>query len=1042
MTAESNALRVLNERAEEIHLALQQGGIVGRCVACLAPSHWVRDVVVEHEDFALNLPLPICTRCASKPPFATGSLLDALRRLLGFWKRATRGVESPLSDSAVRPANSLQTLFDKIPQYRRLAFAFPEAALSSHRTIRLIDDAEADLFARSMHVHYAYKPLVNEVELGRSGLPFDVLDAYLKLADNQIKQIVQSECGHQQIVVVAAAVLLPGRQWRFDIQVSATSNRVPSWELCQKLEAVLGALPTWPVAYPVVFVVRRAFANPPEELYEEFSQPFSSWKTQVSQDEQISYADLALRVYDVRLPNEPVEPVTEDIVALAHFLPDSVPLKLLHAESLQRQEKHAEALEIFDALFRLFPDDAAIVLQRIQCLAVGGHLERAAAECQRRIAQHPQEAAAHAMFADLQWNLKQPMEALRQIDKALEIQEVTDYFQMRAAMLADLDRFSEAESAVNIAIFRDRDFAPAYLLRAKLHLRAGRHQQALADLVDFHRCGGTTLESLRLKTTALIAQGRAAEAEEVYRTACREAPQNLSLALQAVQFLAQQGKLETARQQCDAIIGQSNQFGAAYVIRAAIALETNQFAEAIRDCHSGLELGANGPQTFLLLGIAKACLGDLQQGLADLDHCIELASDYPVARYHRGRMHLALGEYENAFIDFSAALEMVPDWTDALVERGHALLAQQEQEKAIRDFDRALHLSPAQPEAYIGRALAHLVAGQKAAASDDLNKALMLDPSNLQGRLQRAVLLLEQSETELAHEDLNEVLAVQPDNAAALWQRAQLNLYAGRFTDAKKDFDRLIEIDPELPHSRIGRSIAFELSGDLDKAEADREEATRLAPFSSDQLTDTYALLCASVASNNEQFDRAIELATTIIEQQPELSWPAYRIRAHARWYSEDFVEALEDYSHIIEHCEEVTGHDFNAYGQVLVELGEFEKGLEALDRAVALAREQQDTVGLAFSLNGRGRALAGLENWRDADEAFAESLSLKPENAWLHFNRGLMYLERSEPQKVLACFELALAVQSPKLSPGRRRRASAFIKSVRGSAAEAQPTN
>jgi tetratricopeptide (TPR) repeat protein len=144
-------------------------------------------------------------------------------------------------------------------------------------------------------------------------------------------------------------------------------------------------------------------------------------------------------------------------------------------------------------------------------------------------------------------------------------------------------------------------------------------------------------------------------------------------------------------------------------------------------------------------------------------------------------------------------------------------------------------------------------------------------------------------------------------------------------------------------------------------------------------------------------------------------------------------VEALDDYSQILEHADEPTRHDFSAYGQILGELGDFERGLESLDRSVAIAREKDDLVGLAFSLSGRGRALAGLGRLDEAEEAFRESLKLRPDNAWLHFHRGMMYVEQKKLSQALACFELALCVESPKLPPGKRRRAAGFIKTLRG---------
>ena len=86
----------------------------------------------------------------------------------------------------------------------------------------------------------------------------------------------------------------------------------------------------------------------------------------------------------------------------------------------------------------------------------------------------------------------------------------------------------------------------------------------------------------------------------------------------------------------------------------------------------------------------------------------------------------------------------------------------------------------------------------------------------------------------------------------------------------------------------------------------------------------------------------------------------------HAQWYSESFVEALEDYAFIIDESGEPTRQDLSAYGQILAELGEFEQALEPLERSIKIAEEEQDQTGLAYSLNGQGRAwLASNDLWK-----------------------------------------------------------------------------
>ena len=1031
---------VLDHRINDIRLLLAKTPRRKSCQNCGDSCESVQDILVDHHDFCFVVPLRICQRCATQSPFpplrySWRWIQLELRRAWNLLRssRQLGSQERPRDDVSAQLAESL---FEAVPEYRELKKSFPDLSISflPEQGFREAESPldEVERFLRSVHIRISCSNFNGESELAKSGMPSVILAAFIEAIDERLVQFFHDCQTSNGLIAQLGAVLLPDRKWQFDSQVASLSDEVPRDQLMNRLRKSLDGLPSWPVQYPVVFVVRRSFGHPPDSLYSTLSPPFDFWAARLSAKDNLTYAEMALRIYDVKDSMSPVTIDVNDIVALEKLLPHSTSLKLAHADLLQALGKNAEALEIYSKLIELFPDEPGVFHQYLFCLAADGQVERAAFECQQRIARHPDETAAYAHLAKLQAELNQPHEALKQVDKALSLRESADYFQLRAGFLMDLDRFDEALSAVNAAIYLDRNLGRGYFLRGRLHFRAGRFEEALADLIQCDRCMGRSFESLQMQATALIALGRVRQAEQFYRSALSEAPRNVELKLQWIDFLVHTGKLESARQECDAIIAAGDQMGMAHAAKAFIDFEMGQFEDCIRNTDQAIQQGSDGAKVYLVRGIAKAAKGELNEGLEDLDICVEKAPEFAAGRFHRGRIRMALEDFEQAAEEFTAALELIPDWTDALVERGYARLGQEDHLQAKHDFDLAIKLAPERADAYTGRALTSMAEGKKVAASEDLNKALVLDPHNLRGRLNRAKLNMEQSEMELAKDDLNEILAAHPEHAAALWHRAHVRLFLGHFAEAKTDFDRLIELTPLLPHPLIGRSVASELAHDIDKAEADREEARRLAPYSVEQLTQFQTLLTASVANSNEQFELASDLTTRMIDESPVPPWDAYRIRGHARWYAENYVEALEDYTHLIENCDDVTRYDFSAYGQVLGELGEFEKGLEALDRSIEIAKEQDDPVGLAFSYNGRGRVLVGLGRLEEAEESFIESLKIKPDNAWLHYNRGMMFFERKESTKALACFELALCVESPKLPPGKRRRANGFIQKMR----------
>ena len=59
---------------------------------------------------------------------------------------------------------------------------------------------------------------------------------------------------------------------------------------------------------------------------------------------------------------------------------------------------------------------------------------------------------------------------------------------------------------------------------------------------------------------------------------------------------------------------------------------------------------------------------------------------------------------------------------------------------------------------------------------------------------------------------------------------------------------------------------------------------------------------------------------------------------------------------------------------------------------------------------------------------ALARSLELCPNNAWVHYNRGLLFYEQGHPRAAAESFQAAISCQQPALTPRKRKRARAFL--------------
>jgi tetratricopeptide (TPR) repeat protein len=109
--------------------------------------------------------------------------------------------------------------------------------------------------------------------------------------------------------------------------------------------------------------------------------------------------------------------------------------------------------------------------------------------------------------------------------------------------------------------------------------------------------------------------------------------------------------------------------------------------------------------------------------------------------------------------------------------------------------------------------------------------------------------------------------------------------------------------------------------------------------------------------------------------------------------------------------------------------MGDFQAALTDLDEAVVKSREAGQKQLLAFALNGRSLALAGLSRIDESTRDYEESIQLCPTNAWAYYNRGIAMHRRGDDVAAKKQFELALAANSPSLTKRKRERAQALVR-------------
>lgn len=114
--------------------------------------------------------------------------------------------------------------------------------------------------------------------------------------------------------------------------------------------------------------------------------------------------------------------------------------------------------------------------------------------------------------------------------------------------------------------------------------------------------------------------------------------------------------------------------------------------------------------------------------------------------------------------------------------------------------------------------------------------------------------------------------------------------------------------------------------------------------------------------------------------------------------------------------------------GQVRVELGDFERGVDDL---TAVINASSDHLARAYARSTRALGLGGLGRFTEALAELRAAERVTPGNAWLHFNRARV-LDWQTDRKAAASYIRSLACDDPPLNRPKRRYAQERLRQLK----------
>ena len=250
--------------------------------------------------------------------------------------------------------------------------------------------------------------------------------------------------------------------------------------------------------------------------------------------------------------------------------------------------------------------------------------------------------------------------------------------------------------------------------------------------------------------------------------------------------------------------------------------------------------------------------------------------------------------------------------------------------------------------------------------------------------------------------------------------RGDLNAAAGSYNSA-------LQLNPQDANARARLAMVLAKQDRFSEAIEDMRIAVKLYEGMGDQKLSASAWSNLSwYYSELEKYDDAISASTEAIKLAPDDPW-GYAQRAGACWYSGQYAQAARDYTKALDLNPQYSAA-YNGRGSVLVEMGQYSDAKKDLETAVSMSMNGKNPTLEAYARNALGLAYGGLGDYKRALEEFVISMRLRPNNAWVYYNRALAYDLMGEADKAASDFTAALEKNDPPLNSLKRSRASARL--------------
>lgn len=305
-------------------------------------------------------------------------------------------------------------------------------------------------------------------------------------------------------------------------------------------------------------------------------------------------------------------------------------------------------------------------------------------------------------------------------------------------------------------------------------------------------------------------------------------------ALDEIDELIVEGKLEEAEQAVERAIDDHGEVDELVVMRAEVALESGDYqvcVAAVDDAVDGVDDEVVRGQLLELKGYALFYLDDLDEARQTFNTAIRVGEPTWMAVIGRAMVHDEMFYDRAALLDLERAVAIDDQEAQPFTLRGLIRLRNGDLEEAQKDLAHAVSMDPYDEEARLNLARLQAIGGETSAAIETLEP--LVDEGDdpdlvMPAALLRSQLSLTLGSAEAAGEDAQKAVDAAPDEPWGYLQRAACRISAmdgGEAIAVLKQAESRVEDIDEIPDAYALRASAYEQLDKPDKAAQMRDKA-------------------------------------------------------------------------------------------------------------------------------------------------------------------------------------------------------------------------